>query len=362
MAEADMQQSPDVLLPDIAAQQPQPKRKWLRYFMMFVVPLALGITGYYFYLQSGKFAETDNAYVQQNKLSVASEVGGKIIEVAATENQDVKTGDLLFRIDPQPYQLAIAAADAQIASAQVQIGTLDSGYRASTVDIGAASEDIAFAQATFERQRALMERGFTTKADFEAAQHAVSQAQEKYRQALAGSAQAKARLATSPNLPGKNPAVASAEVQRSQALLNLSRTEIRAPVAGRVAQADRLVLGQMMVAGLPALSIVGDQQSWIEANFKETDLAKMKVGQRAEVRFDAYPELKLRGHVESIGAGTGSEFSILPAQNATGNWVKVTQRVPVRIILDEKPARQMIAGLSATVKVDLRSATGKTAR
>ena len=163
---------------------------------------------------------------------------------------------------------------------------------------------------------------------------------------------ARAALATGSAAPGVNPAIKAGQAQRDQAMLNLSRTEVRAPVSGIVSQADRLQPGQMMVQGLPGVTIVASNKSWIEANFKETDLAHMRVGQPAEITFDAYPDLKVRGKVSSIGAGTGSEFSVLPAQNANGNWVKVTQRVPVRISITDKPKRAMIAGLSAHVRID----------
>ncbi|MBC7986365.1 MAG: HlyD family secretion protein, partial [Sphingomonadaceae bacterium] len=148
--------------------------------------------------------------------------------------------------------------------------------------------------------------------------------------------------------------IATARARRSQAALDLERTVVRAPVSGTVSQTSRLQVGQMAVAGLPAVSIVSGGQAWIEANFKETDLGRMHVGQLARVTFDAYPGLIITGRVESIGAGTGAEFSLLPAQNASGNWVKVTQRVPVRIAFDSAPPRAMIAGLSAHVRVDVR--------
>jgi membrane fusion protein (multidrug efflux system) len=202
-----------------------------------------------------------------------------------------------------------------------------------------------------QRQEALWRQGFTTKADYEAAQHAVAQARDELRLAEADEAEARARLAHGPAVPGVNPQVAAARARRAEAELALRRTEVRAPIAGRVAQSDRLQLGQQAVTSLPMLTIVADQSSYVEANFKETDLDAMRVGQSAEVRFDAYPDLVLSGHVASIGAGTGSEFSVLPAQNATGNWVKVTQRVPVRIAIDEKSPRELIAGLSTHVTV-----------
>ena len=194
-----------------------------------------------------------------------------------------------------------------------------------------------------------MEKGFTTRAAYDASKHAVEQARANLAQARADAAEARAKLATGAG--GINPQVEAAKVQRAQAEVNLGRTEVRAPSAGRVAESDRLQLGQMMVAGLPAVTLVDTAHPWVDANFKETDLADMCVGQRAELRFDAYPGLVVHGHVKTIGAGTGSEFSVLPAQNATGNWVKVTQRVPVRIAFDEVAKRPMIAGLSTDVKV-----------
>ncbi|WP_416375901.1 HlyD family secretion protein [Parasphingorhabdus sp.] len=333
----------------------KPQRRWSRWIVMALVPLALIAVGGYIWLTSGQSVSTDNAYVQQDRVSVAAEVGGRIIATDISDNDLVKEGDILFRIDPAPFEIALAQANAAIAAAEVQVQALRTTAAGSSVDISAAREDIAFAQATFERQRALMQRGFTTKADFEAAQHAVEQARERLRQAQADAAESQSFAANARSMPGENPAIAAAKVQRDQAQLNLSRTVVRAPSSGRVAQADRLQIGQMMVSGLPALTIVADKNSWVEANFKETDLDHMRVGQQAEIRFDAYPDVKLKGHVESIGAGTGSEFSVLPAQNATGNWVKVTQRVPVRIAIDEASPRPLIAGLSTEVTVDIRS-------
>jgi membrane fusion protein (multidrug efflux system) len=337
-----------------ADERPEPvkaPRKWRRIALMALVPLLVLIGGFFYWQSLQRKVTTDNAYVQQDKVSVSAQVGGKIVEVAVAENQQVEAGDLLFRIDPEPFRIAIAQADAAIASAQAGAVALRSDSALSGADISAAREDIGFAQSNLDRQAALWKRGFTTKVDYEAAQHQVAQAREGLRLAEARRAEAAARLATGAQVPGVLPAVAAARAQREAAMLNLRRTEVRAPTAGRVSQADRLHVGQELVSGLPVLTIVANGQSYVEANFKETDLAEMRVGQPAEIEVDAYPGLKLRGHVASIGAGTGSEFSVLPAQNATGNWVKVTQRVPVRIAIDEASPRQLIAGLSTDVTV-----------
>jgi membrane fusion protein, multidrug efflux system len=335
-----------------AIEAPAPrKRRWGRLALMLSLPIILLIGGLLYWQGLQGEVSTDNAYLKQDKVGVSAEIVGKIVDVRVQEGQLVKAGDLLFRVDPEPYRLQIAEADAAIAIAQANVTAMSNASELTGADIAAAREDIAFAQATLSRQEALWRRGFTTKADFEAAQHAVAQAREQLRLAQANQEEARARLAHGTAVPGENPQVASAEARRAESQLALRRTEVRAPISGRVAQADRLQIGQQAVTSLPMLTIVADGTSYVEANFKETDLDEMQVGQAAEVRFDAYPDLVLKGHVASIGAGTGSEFSVLPAQNATGNWVKVTQRVPVRIAIDERSPRPLIAGLSTDVTV-----------
>jgi membrane fusion protein (multidrug efflux system) len=334
-----------------AAQTPvedypaKPRRRWGRLVLMLALPLALLVGGTIYWLSLAGKVSTDNAYVKQDKVSVSAQVGGDIAEVMVRDGEEVRAGQLLFRIDPEPYRLAIAQADANIASAQANVTALAGSADLSGADIAAAREDIGFAQADYARKDALFQRGFLTKVDHDAAQHAINQAREELRLAEAK------QLATGSAVPGVNPQVAQAQASKALAALNLKRTEVRAPMAGRIAEADRLQVGQQIVQGLPVVTLVGGGTSYVEANFKETDLAEMRIGQRAEIRFDAYPDLRLNGHVASIGAGTGSEFSVLPAQNATGNWVKVTQRVPVRIAIDGKSPRPLIAGLSTEVTV-----------
>lgn len=340
--------------PEPEAAEPGAKRRWLRPLLLFGVPLIVVAIAGWFWLASGRIAATDNAYVQQDKVAVSAEVAGRIVNVAVRENQRVRKGDLLFEIDPAPYRIAVAQADAAIANAQVQLQTLQTSYAGTGAEIQSARDTIQAAQEDYARQAELMRSGFTTRARLQQSGHALEQARATLQRANADAAEARSKLATGAAVPGENPQIAAARVQREQAQLNLSRTKVYAPADGVISQADRLQVGQQMMTGLPAVTIVTSDLSWVEANFKETDLNKMRVGQCAELRFDAYPGLTLKGHVASIGAGTGSEFSVLPAQNANGNWVKVTQRVPVRLAIDEKSPRAMIAGLSSDVEVDLR--------
>jgi membrane fusion protein (multidrug efflux system) len=192
----------------------------------------------------------------------------------------------------------------------------------------------------------LLKQGFTTRADYDDALNEVKTAQQQLADAKARAANAQAAIA-----PGQQPQIAQAQAAVDKAKLDLSRTTVRAPMDGIVENADNLQVGQMAAEGLGMLSIVHSQTAWVEANFKEKDVGRMVPGQRAQIEVDAYSGQKFAAHVQSIGAGTGSEFSLLPAQNANGNWVKVTQRVPVRIAFNGTPSKPMIAGLSVTARV-----------
>jgi membrane fusion protein (multidrug efflux system) len=340
---------------ETAALPPAKQRRWPRIALMLSIPLIIAIVAGYVWLTGGRYVSTDNAYVQQDMVSLSPDVSGRIVGVAVRENQRVNAGDTLFQIDPQPYRIALMQADAALATARVQVSTMSTDTGSAAADIESARADIALSQATYDRQAALMTRGFTTRASLDAAQHEVSAARAKLATATASAAHARSQLGSGVTGSGIPAAIQAAMAVRAKAAFDLDRTTVRAPKAGTVSQTGRLQIGTITPSGVPALSLVVSQAAWIEANFKETDLNHMGVGQCAELRFDAYPTLKVKAHVQSIGAGTGSQFSVLPAQNANGNWVKVTQRVPVRVAIDGTPPRAMIAGLSTEVTVDTQS-------
>ena len=327
------------------------KRRW-RTPLLLSVPLILVAVGLYFWLTGGKTVSTDNAQVGAHVISISPEVTGKIVQVNVVENQRVKAGDLLYSIDPAPYRIALMQADAAVGNARLQINQMQSGVVAKVADIGMRASDVALARENFRRQKELLARGFTTRASYDAAVAALSSAEAQRSSAAAEAQSARAMLGTSEQ--GGHPQVEAALAVRAKAQLDLSRTEVRAPTGGTISQVDKLQPGALAMAMLPNASLVAGGDQWVEANFKETQLAKIRPGQPAEVSIDAIPGSRFKGHVLGIGAGTGSEFSILPAQNATGNWVKVTQRVPVRIAIDERSPRPLIAGQSADVRVDVR--------
>ncbi len=329
----------------------KPRAQRLRPWLMLIGPVLIAGGGLWYWFSNPDVVSTDNAYVKAEIVSVAGEVTGLVASTNVHENQLVRAGDVLFTINPSPYRVAVAQADAQIAAAQARVTGLEADVGANAADLAGARDDLVLAQSTLAREKALLDRGFNTRARMDVAEHAVASARDRLASVQAEVAKARAQLANGSQVPGVNPAIAAAQSQRASAQLNLERTVVRAPASGRIAQSGRLQLGQVVFPGVPMVSIVRADSTRIDANFKETDLNRMRPGQTADIRIDAYPGLKLTGHVESIGAGTGSEFSVLPAQNATGNWVKVIQRVPVRIAIDSKSDRPLIAGLSTLVKV-----------
>jgi membrane fusion protein (multidrug efflux system) len=321
-------------------------RNWTRTILMLIVPALLLVGGGYYWLTSGGSVSTDDAQVRQDIVSVSPQVNGQVVEVFVRNGARVKRGDVLFRIDPQPYQVALEQAQAQLASAQLQTTVLRTTAAGTGGDITGAEANLAIKRNAFARQQALLKQGFTTKADYEDAMNEVRSAETQLADARARAANASAAVA-----PGEQPQIAQARAAVDKARLDLERTTVRAPMDGVIENADKLQVGQMAVLGVGMVSLVHSTTAWVDANFKEKDVGRMVPGQRATIEVDAYGGQKFDAHVQSIGAGTGSEFSLLPAQNANGNWVKVTQRVPVRIAFNGPPGKPMIAGLSTTATV-----------
>jgi membrane fusion protein (multidrug efflux system) len=322
-------------------------RNWTKTVIMLIVPALLIVAGGYYWLTSGGSVSTDDAQIRQDIVSVSPQVNGQVVQVFVRNGAHVKRGDILFRIDPQPYRVALEQAQATLSAAELQTHVLRTTAAGTGGDITGAQANLAIKRNALARQQALLKKGFTTKADYEDALNEVRSAETQLSDARARAANASAAVADE----GRQPQVAQAQAAVDKARLDLDRTDIRATMDGVIENADKLQVGQMAVIGVGMVSLVHSKNAWVEANFKEKDVGRMVPGQRASIQVDAYSGKKFAAHVQSVGAGTGGEFSLLPAQNANGNWVKVTQRVPVRIAFDGTPSQPMIAGLSTTATV-----------
>jgi len=331
---------------------PDGRRRALRVLLLVVVPAIAALVVAIVWLQGGRYVETDNAYVKADKVPVSAEVSGAVAEVLVQENQAVTAGQPLFRLDPAPFRVAVAKAEAKLAQARTDVAAMKASYRERQAQIALARTKLAFAQKEQNRQADLASRNFISASKLDDARQSSQLAAEQ----VVADEQDLARIATAlgggPNVPvERHPAYLGALAELRQAELDLSRIEVRASLAGTVSRLPKP--GQYVVAGATAAALVADEAPWIEANFPETDLTWVHPGQRAEVRIDTYPGRVWRGEVESLSPATGAEFSLLPAQNATGNWVKITQRLPLRIRLDPQPDMPRLrAGLSAIVSID----------
>jgi membrane fusion protein (multidrug efflux system) len=339
------------------AQAPARKRGAGRPLVMLAVPLALVVGGTYVWVTGGRYEETENANLRQAKVSIASDTAGRIVSVNVADNQVVKAGEPLFSIDPEPYRIALAQADAALANARLNVEQLRAAYSRSMAQEHVAAGEVSYLKTQLNRQAELSGKGINTKQQLDEAQHDLAKAQDEQAAAVQGIASARAALGGDPNIEtDKHPTVMAAQSARDKAAYDLAQTTVTAPADGTVSQASSFKVGQFVGAGTALFSLVETGDAWVEANFKETQLTHVKPGQPVEVVIDTYPDRTFHGTVQAVGAGTGAEFSLLPAQNATGNWVKVTQRIPTRIEIDTDGVDVALrTGMSATVTVD----TGK---
>jgi len=341
--------------PAEAAPPAKKKRSGRRLAIMLAVPVVLAAGGGYFWLTGGRYVETDNAYVHQAKVSISSDVAGRIVAVDVQENEVVTAGQTLFAIDPEPYRIALQQAEAALASARVNVDQLRVAYSTAQAKLDAANATLEIRQREWERTSNLNQQGVTAQSSLDDSRLALQQAESNVALEKQDVAGAIAALAGNPEVEtDQHPAVLAALAARNSAQRNLDKTVVVAPADGIVAQLASLNVGQFVNTGTSIATLVETHDLWVEANFKETQLTTLAAGMPAEVTIDAYPGRKLEGHIASIGAATGAEFALIPAQNATGNWVKVTQRIPVRISIEGNDADVLRAGMSATVNIDTK--------
>jgi membrane fusion protein (multidrug efflux system) len=329
------------------------RASFLRPILLVVIPLAAILFALQWYARGARYAETDNAYVKAQVIPISAEVSGRVIEVAVKDQQRVPRGTLLFRLDPAPFQLSLARADAQLSVVRTEIETLRAEFRSARTDAEEQSARIPFLERQLERQARMKEKGMSREDLYDEAQNNLETAKKRLAALRERAARALAALDGKPEAPAEShPRYRQALAMRDTAQLDLERTRVAAPAPGTVSNL-KMRPGEFVEHGAAKFSLVDDGPPWVEANYKETQLTDMREGQAAQFTADAYPGVSWKARVTTIGAATGAEFAVLPPQNATGNWVKVVQRIPVRIAIEETGERPPLrAGMTVTVSVD----------
>jgi membrane fusion protein, multidrug efflux system len=329
-------------------------RQRLRRPLMLGLPIALAAFGAAYYFVEEPYVSTNDAFVRAAKITLNARVAGQAVEIAVRDNQRVRQGQVLFRIDPEPYQIAVDQAEARLASARLQIDGLKATYRQQQAELQSAQDSTAYDEREYYRKKSLVADDFTprevydrTETDLKVARQHVASIEQQIANTVVA-------LNGDPNIEvDRHPTVRAAKALLDRARLDLSYATVFAPDDGTVARVDDLEVGNFVNPGTAVFSLLSSRRIWVEANFRETGLTHMRPGQEATISVDAYPDRKFRAHVVSMSPGTGSDFAVLPPENATGNWVKVVQRLPVRLEFDEiDPDHPLFSGLSVTAEVD----------
>lgn len=326
----------------------------VRFWLVMAAPIILVLTGVFYYVHGSRYVGTENAYVKADKISISTEVSGRIVEVAVSENQKIEKGQLLFRIDDLPFRIARDKAEAAVRNSVNDFGALKARYRQKQAELKGAQYDAAYFNTEFQRQSSLAFRSIASRAKLDQARHEYQAAREEQDKIGQELQEIVAQLDGNPGLSIENyPPYKAALAGLEKANLDLSHTVLSAPAAGVVSKTGNLQVGNYAFAGSPSLSLVKVDYLWIEANMKETDITHVVVGQKATAEIDTYSDQPFKAVVTSVAPATGAEFAILPPQNATGNWVKVVQRVPVRLQLENEQDKAVLrAGMSVTISID----------
>ncbi len=342
---------------------PEPERRLgrrlLRAVLLVVVPLGVAAAGLYVYATGGRYVVTENAYVKANLVAVSADVSGRVVWVGIADNQSVAPGEPLFQIDPQPFEIALAGAEAELAVVLTELEALKADYREALAAMAEARERVRFLELQYERQKRLMARGVGTEEKHDAARHELESARQRVAMMAQHAEKVLASLGGEADLkPRRHPRYLRSKAERDRTALDLERAAVLAPAAGVVSNM-KLQPGEYVESGSPIFSIIELEPVWIEANLKETQLTYVREGQPATVVVDAYPDRTWRAAVTSISPATGAEFALLPPQNATGNWVKVVQRVPVHLAIgggggggEVAGGPRLRAGMTVSVSID----------
>ena len=330
-------------------------RRYRRVLLLVVLPLVALMAGITFYLNGGRYVTTDDAYVGAQKVLITPDISGKIISVAVREGQTVSAGDVMFQIDQVPFQLALAQARAKLDDAKTSHDNLVANVKLYAQTIEIVNSGIALKQRDVDRKNSLVKSNAGSQLDLDNSGTALVTAQAQLQLVRMQNSTALNQLLGNTDLPLEQfPAYMQAKAALDDAQRNLDLTTVRAPMNGVATQVEQIQLGRFVMAGSPVFSVIDIFNPWVDANPKESDFTYVTVGQPVTIDVDAFPDHVFKGTIGSLSPGTGAQFAILPPQNATGNFVKVVQRVPVRIYFDsnDKYVSKLKAGMSAYTSID----------